>query len=192
MDRVIAAYGMEHGLNFTLFRPFNWIGPGLDALHAPKEGSSRVVTQFLGNIVRGEPIHLVDGGAQRRCFTYVDDGVAALLRIIENRDGVASGRIHNVGNPANGLSIAELAARMVATAAEFPEYSESASRVRLTETRADAYYGTGYQDMQQRVPRIDNTCRDLDWRPTVDIDDALRRIFEAYRSHVADARQLTD
>ena len=192
MDRVIAAYGMEHGLDYTLFRPFNWIGPGLDALHAPKEGSSRVVTQFLGNIVRGEAIHLVDGGAQRRCFTYVDDGVAALLRIIENRDGVASGRIYNVGNPANGLSIAELAARMVATAAEFPEYSESASRVRLTETRADAYYGTGYQDMQQRVPRIDNTCRDLDWRPTVAIDDALRRIFEAYRSHVADARQLTD
>lgn len=55
MDRVIWGYGME-GLNFTLFRPFNWIGPGLDSIHTPKEGSSRVVTQFLGHIVRGENI----------------------------------------------------------------------------------------------------------------------------------------
>ena len=41
MDRVIWGYGME-GLNFTLFRPFNWIGAGLDSIHTPKEGSSRV------------------------------------------------------------------------------------------------------------------------------------------------------
>ena len=51
MDRVIWAYGME-GLNFTLFRPFNWIGAGLDSIHTAKEGSSRVVTQFFGHIVR--------------------------------------------------------------------------------------------------------------------------------------------
>lgn len=48
MDRVIWGYGMQEGLNFTLFRPFNWIGPGLDSIYTPKEGSSRVVTQFLG------------------------------------------------------------------------------------------------------------------------------------------------
>ena len=54
------------GLRFTLFRPFNWIGPGLDSIYTPKEGSSRVVTQFLGHIVRGEPINLVDGGEQKR------------------------------------------------------------------------------------------------------------------------------
>src|SRR6059058_3491304 len=45
MDRVIAAYGIEQGLNYTLFRPFNWIGPGLDSIFESKEGSSRVVTQ---------------------------------------------------------------------------------------------------------------------------------------------------
>src|SRR5260364_260580 len=66
MDRVIWGYGMQEGLNFTLFRPFNWIGPGLDSINTPKEGSSRVVSQFLGQIVRGEPIHLVDGGYQKR------------------------------------------------------------------------------------------------------------------------------
>ena len=66
MDRVIWAYGDKVGLDFTLFRPFNWIGAGLDSLGTAKEGSSRVVTQFLGHISRGEPIQLVDGGRQRR------------------------------------------------------------------------------------------------------------------------------
>ena len=92
MDRVIAAYGQQEGLRYTLFRPFNWIGPGLDSLHAPKEGSSRVITQFLGHIVRGEPIRLVDGGSQQRAFTYVDDGIDALVKIIANQGGVADGR----------------------------------------------------------------------------------------------------
>ena len=96
MDRVIWGYGMEAGLNFTLFRPFNWIGAGLDSIHTPKEGSSRVVTQFFGHIVRGENISLVDGGLQKRAFTYIDDGIDALMKIIANgpvvkvQDGEAS------------------------------------------------------------------------------------------------------
>ncbi len=74
LDRVIWAYGQSEGLKFTLFRPFNWIGPHLDDIDSPKEGSSRVLTQFLHNILYGEPIKLVDGGTQRRSFTYISDG----------------------------------------------------------------------------------------------------------------------
>src|SRR6476619_6664626 len=47
LDRVISAYGQAEGLRFTLFRPFNWIGPPLDDIDSPKESSSRVLTQFL-------------------------------------------------------------------------------------------------------------------------------------------------
>src|SRR5450755_3998910 len=126
MDRVIAAYGMEQGLNYTLFRPFNWIGSGLDSIFESKEGSSRVVTQFLGQIVRGENIQLVDGGMQKRAFADISDGIDALMRIVANRDGIASGRIYNIGNPANHYSVRELAEMMLAMAAEFPEYAESA------------------------------------------------------------------
>src|SRR5512147_1211494 len=86
MDRVIHAYGMQEGLDYTLFRPFNWIGAGLDSINTAKEGSSRVITQFLGHLVRGEPIKLVDGGRQKRAFTYIDDGISALMKIIENKD----------------------------------------------------------------------------------------------------------
>lgn len=191
MDRVIWGYGME-GLNFTLFRPFNWIGAGLDSIYTPKEGSSRVVTQFLGHIVRGENISLVDGGSQKRAFTDVDDGIGALMKIIENKDGVASGKIFNIGNPHNNYSVRELANKMLEIAAEYPEYADNAKKVKLVETTSGAYYGNGYQDVQNRVPKIENTMHDLHWAPHVSFDDALRKIFEAYRGHVADARALVE
>ncbi|HTG96362.1 MAG TPA: bifunctional UDP-4-keto-pentose/UDP-xylose synthase, partial [Burkholderiales bacterium] len=190
MDRVIWAYGDKVGLDFTLFRPFNWIGAGLDSLATAKEGSSRVVTQFLGHISRGEPIQLVDGGRQKRAFTYIDDGIDALMKIIENPRGVASGKIYNIGNPRNNFSVRQLAEMMVELALEIPEYQKAARKVRLKRTTAERYYGRGYQDMQNRVPKIDNTRDELGWAPTVGMDEALRRIFDAYRSHVADARAL--
>jgi len=189
MDRVIWGYGME-GLNFTLFRPFNWIGAGLDSIHTPKEGSSRVLTQFLGHIVRGEPIQLVDGGAQKRSFTYVDDGIDALMRIIENKDGKATGKIYNVGNPVNNYSIRELATMMLDLAATYPEYRDTAKQVKLVETSSGAYYGTGYQDVQNRVPKIENTQSELGWKPEVSMRDALAKIFDSYKDKLGDAKQL--
>ena len=192
MDRVIHAYGMQEGLDYTLFRPFNWIGAGLDSINTPKVGSSRVITQFLGHIVRGEPIKLVDGGTQKRTFTYIDDGIAALMKIIANEGGVAGGKIYNIGNPRNNYSVRELARMMLDLALTYPEYRESAAKVKLVETTADAYYGNGYQDVQNRVPKIDNTCADLDWQPIVTMDESLRHIFDAYRGQVAEARALVD
>jgi nucleoside-diphosphate-sugar epimerase len=191
MDRVIWGYGME-GLNFTLFRPFNWIGAGLDSIHTPKEGSSRVLTQFFGHIVRGEAIQLVDGGHQKRAFTYIDDGISALMKIIENKDGKATGQIYNVGNPANNYSIRELADMMLKLAAEYPEYAAGAAKVQIVETSSGAYYGKGYQDVQNRVPKIENTKTDLDWAPVTTMADALRGIFDAYRGQVAAAQALMD
>jgi len=190
MDRVIWAYGEQAGLDFTLFRPFNWIGSGLDSLATPKEGSSRVVTQFLGHILRGEKIQLVDGGRQKRAFTYIDDGIDALMAIIANRNGIASGKIYNIGNPRNNVSVRELARSMVKLALEYPEYRAAAKKVRIVKTSSEKYYGRGYQDMQNRVPKIDNTRRELGWRPRVGMQEALRRIYEAYRTHVAEARHL--
>ena len=192
MDRVIWAYGAQQGLDFTLFRPFNWIGAGLDSLSAAKEGSSRVITQFLGHIVRGEQIQLVDGGRQKRAFTYIDDGIDALMKIIENPGGVASGKIYNIGNPRNNFSIAELARMMKQMALGYREYRDSARKVRIVRTTAGKYYGKGYQDVQNRVPAIVNTQRELKWRPRVGMRAALKHIFEAYREHVAEASSLVE
>lgn len=190
MDRVIHAYGQQEGLQYTLFRPFNWIGPGLDSIHAPKEGSSRVITQFLGHIVRGETIKLVDGGSQSRCFTYFSDGIEALIKIIENKGGVANGKIYNIGNPGNNFSIREVANIMIEMAKQYPEYASSAAKVRVVETTAVDYYGNGYQDAQHRVPNIEKTMSELCWTPKVNFEDALRGIFEAYRGNVVQAKCL--
>jgi nucleoside-diphosphate-sugar epimerase len=192
MDRVIHAYGVHEGLDYTLFRPFNWIGAGLDSINTAKEGSSRVITQFLGHIVRGETIKLVDGGTQRRTFTYIDDGIAALMRIIENPGGIATGKIYNVGNPANDYSVRELATMMLDLAKTYPEYRDAAAEVTIVDTTAEGYYGKGYQDVQNRVPKIANTCTDLEWSPQVAMDRALSHIFDAYRGDVAEARALVD
>jgi nucleoside-diphosphate-sugar epimerase len=190
MDRVIWAYGEKAGLDFTLFRPFNWIGAGLDSLSTAKEGSSRVVTQFLGHIARGEPIQLVNGGAQKRAFTHIDDGIDALMRVIANPGGVASRKIYNIGNPRNNVSVRQLAEMMLALALEFPEYRNAARKVRIKRTTAERYYGQGYQDMLNRVPMIRNTQRDLRWKPRVGMREALRQIFEAYQGQIAEARRL--
>ena len=192
LDRVIWAYGSDNKLDFTLFRPFNWIGSGLDNMHAAKEGSSRVITQFLGHMARGEPVRLVDGGAQRRCFTGIADGIDALMKIIANPGGVASRKIYNIGNPANNFSVRELAEQMLKLAAEYPEYRANAAKVKLVETTSGEYYGQGYQDVSNRVPKIDNTRAELGWEPRVTMRDALKQIFEAYRSQIAMASHLLD
>ena len=192
MDRVIHAYGMQQGLDYTLFRPFNWIGSGLDSINTAKEGSSRVITQFLGHIVRGEPIKLVDGGTQKRAFTYIDDGISALMQIIDNSDQIATGKIYNIGNPANNFSVRELATMMLDLALTYPEYAPTAKQVRIVETTAHDYYGVGYQDVQNRVPDIRNTMADLGWKPGVTMKDALKHIFDAYRGQVLEARRLVE
>ena len=180
LDRVIYAYGGHEGLQYTLFRPFNWIGPKLDSISTAKEGSSRVLTQFLYNILAGEPIQLVDGGNQRRSFTFVDDGIDCLMRIIENREGCASGQIFNIGNPCNDLSVKELAEKLLSLVKEYPDYREKADNCRIVEVTSDSYYGKGYQDMLNRVPSVENAKKRLGWAPITGIDDALRKTLDFY------------
>jgi nucleoside-diphosphate-sugar epimerase len=114
------------------------------------------------------------------------------MKIIENKDGKASGQIYNIGNPANNYSIRDLAGMMLKLAAEYPEYAAGAAKVNIVETSSGAYYGKGYQDVQNRVPKIENTMQDLDWAPSTNMADALRGIFDAYRGQVATARGLVE
>lgn len=185
LDRVIAAHGQQNGLGYTLFRPFNWIGGGLDSIHTVQEGSSRVISQFIGHILRGETIKLVDGGHQKRAFTYVDDGIAALMKIIENKDGRANGQIFNIGNPHNNHSVRELATMLLEMAKNYPEYAAGLARVQVIETSSGEYYGSGYQDVQNRVPKIENTRRILEWSPVVGMEEALKGIFDYYHGELA-------
>ncbi len=180
LDRVIYAYGVRDHLDYTLFRPFNFIGPNLDNIEEPKEGSSRVFTQFLSNVLYRRPIKLVDGGRQKRSFTFIDDAVEALLTILENKDGCASQRIFNIGNPNNCVSIRELAERTIRIAQEFPVLRANAQGTEIVDVSAVEYYGKYYQDIQVRVPAIEAAKRDLGWAPHTDLDTAIRRTIEYY------------
>lgn len=178
LDRVIWAYGVQRGLRFSLFRPFNWIGPRLDTLDSARVGSSRAITQLILNLVEGSPILLVDGGSQKRCFTDVDEGIDCLFRIIENRGNRCDGRILNVGNPDNEASIRELAEMLVARfeahslRGHFPPFAG------YREIESGRYYGKGYEDVQHRRPSIRNAQRYVGWRPTIPTAESVARTLD--------------
>jgi nucleoside-diphosphate-sugar epimerase len=183
LDRVIYAYGTTEGLDYTLFRPFNWIGPKLDNVMEPKEGSSRLFTQFISNIIFRKPIQLVDGGSQSRSFTFIDDGVDCLLKIIENKDGAATRRIINIGNPLNNVSVAELATIMIEAFKEYPEYRDHAEQAKVVAVSSEEYFGKYYQDIHTRVPSIKAANEALGWWPKVDLHTAIRRTLDYHLAH---------
>lgn len=181
LDRVIYAYGKHKGLSYALFRPFNWYGPRLDNVFNPKPGGSRVLTQFIGNILRGENINLVNGGAQQRCFTYIGDGIDALLRIIENKNDAAHNKIFNIGNPDENISIRKLAEMLIQFIIQYyPQYASQAKAVKLIDVDAKTYYGDGYQDVSLRVPSIRHANEHLGWKPKVNMDEGLRKTLDFY------------
>lgn len=180
MDRVIFAYGKHQDLSYTLFRPFNWYGPKLDNIFNPKPGGSRVLTQFIGNILRGENIMLVDGGAQQRCFMHIDDGIRALLAIIRNENNVSAQQIFNIGNPTENISIRQLAEQLVHYISQYPKYAEQAKKVKLIDVDAEKYYGKGYQDVSLRVPSIARAAEKLAWQPRINLSDGLQKTLDFY------------
>ncbi|HVN26010.1 MAG TPA: bifunctional UDP-4-keto-pentose/UDP-xylose synthase [Syntrophorhabdales bacterium] len=182
LDRVIWAYGFQKGLKFTCFRPFNWIGPKLDdlTLEPEKEGSSRVVTQFISSLFRGDTIKLVDGGMQKRCFTYVDDGIACLMQIIENKNGMCDAQIFNIGNPKNEATVKELAHKLKELFVKHPATKQYKKYSEIVEVSSGEFYGKGYQDIDFRVPSIRKAREIIGWEPKVDLDTALRKTIEYY------------
>ncbi|SFU33521.1 bifunctional UDP-4-amino-4-deoxy-L-arabinose formyltransferase/UDP-glucuronic acid oxidase ArnA [Xenorhabdus koppenhoeferi] len=180
LDRVIWAYGAKEGLKFTLFRPFNWMGPRLDNLNSARIGSSRAITQLILNLVEGSPIKLVDGGEQKRCFTDIHDGIEALFRIIENRDGLCDSQIINIGNPTNEASIRQLAEMLLESFEKhelrgyFPPFSG------FKKIESSSYYGQGYQDVEHRKPSIQNAERLLGWQPSVDMKQTIDETLDFF------------
>jgi len=180
LDRVIWAYGEKEGLDFTLFRPFNWIGPRLDTLTSARIGSSRAITQLILNLCQGTPIQLVDGGEQKRCFIDVDEAIEALFRIIENKDGKCSGRIINIGFPENEASIRELADLLVEQFDAHPLRDRFPPFAGCIEVESGSYYGKGYQDMQRRVPSIQNAKRCLGWEPKTGLNESIAKTLDFF------------
>ncbi len=189
LDRVIWAYGTK-GLKFTLFRPFNWMGPKLDSLSSARNGSSRVITQLILNLVQGNPIQLIDGGNQKRCFTDVSDGIECLFRIIENKDNRCDGKIINIGNPENEASIRELAYTLVDLFERHPMRSKFPPFAGYKETESGTFYGEGYQDCQHRKPSIKNAWKYCDWKPVVGLRESVEKTLDFFLNQAVNSDEF--
>ncbi len=190
LDRVIWAYGARGDLRFSIFRPFNWIGPHLDSLEAARIGSSRAITQLILNLVEGLPIKLVDGGEQKRCFTDVRDGVECLCRIIENRGNRCDGEIFNIGNPKNEASIRELAEMLIAQFDAHPLRSHFPPSAGMVEVESSRFYGNGgYEDITLRRPSIRKARKLLRWEPAVSLEEAVSGTLDFFLRQAVENKQ---
>lgn len=188
IERLIFAEGAENGLDFTIVRPFNWIGPRMDfipGIDGPSEGVPRVLACFSNNLLRGEPLKLVDGGESQRTFIYIKDAIEAVHLMIENPNR-ANGHIFNVGNPHNEVTVRQLADMMTnvyynkVTGQNIPD-------VPTIDVSAQEFYGEGYDDSDKRIPDMTIINKQLGWNPTTSLFDLLESTLTYQHKTYAEA-----
>jgi UDP-4-amino-4-deoxy-L-arabinose formyltransferase/UDP-glucuronic acid dehydrogenase (UDP-4-keto-hexauronic acid decarboxylating) len=130
--------------------------------------------------VEGTPILLIDGGRQKRCFTDVTDGIECLYRIIENKAGICDGRIINIGDPDNEVSIRGLAELLLDKFEQHPLRKRFPPFAGFRLIESSSYYGKGYQDVQYRRPSIRNAKKLLDWEPVVDLEHSVEQTLDFF------------
>jgi UDP-glucose 4-epimerase len=159
------------GLPVTVLRYFNVYGPRLDWLD-----KGRVVTIFLGQIMRNDPITVIGDGRQTRCFTYVDDAIAATMNagLFAN----ANGEIFNVGSDEE-TSMRELAETMRRICGSTSE---------IVYVPQEKVYGPSYEDIPRRVPDITRMKEILKVAPRVRLAEGLRQTVEWFRVEEERAR----
>lgn len=182
LERVLHAYGLEDKLNYTIIRPFNFIGPKIDYLPSEFDGVPRVFSYFMEALIKGTEMKLVNGGGQRRCYTYIDDAIECINRIVQNPDDVCNRQIFNVGSPKNEVSIRELAELMRDIYDErFNNNSSPLSKI--INVSSEEFYGEGYDDSDRRIPDITKAQTLLGWKPKYGIRDMLEKTMEYYVSN---------
>jgi UDP-apiose/xylose synthase len=179
LERVLHAYGLEGQLNYTIVRPFNFIGPKIDYLPSQIDGIPRVFSFFMEALLKGTEIRLVNGGSHRRCFAYIGDAVECIYRIVENPDGVCDQQIFNVGSPHNEVTIRELAELMCRIYIErFDKPVDTLPRI--VDVPAEEFYGDGYEDSDRRIPDISKARALLGWEPKYGLRELLELSMEFY------------
>jgi nucleoside-diphosphate-sugar epimerase len=150
------AYHREHGLPVVSVRPFNVYGPGQVG-----EGALQI---FVRRAIANEPITIHGDGDQIRSWCYVDDLVEGVLLCLENPAAV--GNVFNIGNPRGTITI----------------YGLAETVVRVTGSRSPILFEPKtYADVELRIPSVEKAKQVLGYRPTVDLDEGIRRTAEWYR-----------
>ena len=151
-------YHRQHGLPIKIARIFNTYGPRM----MPDDG--RVVSNFIVQALRGDPITVFGDGSQTRSFCYVDDLVEGMIRLMESLE--SENRPVNLGNPVE-TTIGELASSITALTGGESEID---------------YRPLPMDDPLQRCPDITRAKSILDWSPSVALDDGLSKTIAYFRS----------
>jgi UDP-glucuronate decarboxylase len=154
-------YHRQHRLPIKVMRIFNTYGPRMH----PADG--RVVSNFIVQALKGEPISIYGDGNQTRSFCYVDDLISGMIALMDTDDDV-TGPV-NVGNPGE-FTIRELATKVI-------ELTDSKSEIIQHPLPAD--------DPKQRRPDISVAQRVLGWQPTVPLETGLARTIDYFRAQHA-------
>jgi UDP-glucuronate decarboxylase len=150
-------YWRQHQLRIKVARIFNTFGPHMH----PSDG--RVVSNFIVQAIKGEPLTIYGDGSQTRSFCYVDDLIDGLVKLMDSNDDI-TGPI-NLGNP-NEFSMIELANIVI-------EYTNSKSNIIFHDLPED--------DPKQRQPSIQIAKKELDWEPKIELKDGLKKTIEYFR-----------
>ncbi len=150
-------YWRQHKVEIKVMRIFNTYGPRMH----PNDG--RVVSNFIVQALRGEPLTISGDGSQTRSFCYVDDLIDGMVRLMETPADFVGPL--NMGNPAefSMLQLAEMVIRLVG----------STSKITFIPLPSD--------DPKQRKPDISLAEKVLGWRPTVPLEDGLRETIGYFR-----------
>ena len=160
-------YHRQHHLDIRVARIFNTYGPRMQ----PNDG--RVVSNFIVQALRDEPITVFGDGRQTRSFCYVDDLVAAIVAFMRV-DGAYPGPI-NLGNPSE-VTVCELAETII-------RLTNSKSRVKHKPLPSD--------DPQRRQPDISLARQRLGWQPTTNLEDGLRKAIDYFDARLKQTWQTT-
>lgn len=179
LERVLHAYGLAGQLHYTIVRPFNFIGPKIDYLPANTDGVPRVFSYFMEALMTGGPMKLVDGGQHRRCYTYIEDAIDCVARIVENPGGVCDRQIFNVGSDQNETSIAGMAELMRSLYAE--RYLQPGRKLsEIVSVSGEEFYGPGYEDSDRRIPDNRKARTLLGWSPRWRLRELLAETMAYY------------
>lgn len=153
------------GLPVVILRYFNVYGPRLDKIDV-----GRVITIFMGQVLRGDPVTVIGDGSQTRCFTYIDDAIRATVESGMNDRAV--GEILNVGSDVE-TSILELAETMIRIAG---------SPSKIVFVPQEAVYGESYEDVPRRVPCVKRTQEILGVEAETPLEKGLRQTIDWFKA----------
>jgi dTDP-glucose 4,6-dehydratase len=157
-EALTMAYHRSRGVNTHLVRIFNTYGPRLH----PSDG--RVISNFVMQALRGEPLTVYGDGQQTRSFCYVADLIEGILRLSRSDEHLPV----NIGNPIE-FTILECAQAVL-------EVTESKSELRFEPLPQD--------DPTRRKPDISKAKRVLDWEPRISLREGLKLSLDFFRSKV--------